>query len=100
MSQPSHLGKVCLLRGPPPSGTQYKAVGYLDTYMHHYGSADALLDTMADEARKLGADAVVGVESGQEYGYFPWRVVRPRARGHAIRLTEPINCAGSGGSLR
>lgn len=99
-SQPSYTGKVCILTTPAPSGSQFKAVGYLDTYMHHYGSSDSLLDTMADEARKLGADAVVGVNAGQEYGYFPWRVVRPRAQGHAIRLSEPIDCAKAGGSLR
>lgn len=99
-TQPSYTGRVCILNGPAPSGSQYKAVSYLDTYMHHYGSAENLLDVMGDEARKVGADAVIGVKSGQEFGYFPWRIVRPRAQGHAIRFTEPIDCASAGGSLR
>jgi hypothetical protein len=91
---------VCLLHTPAPSGTQYVAVSFLDTYMHHYGSAEYLLDTMADEARKVGANAVVGIHSGQEFGYFPWRMVRPRAQGHAIRFAEPIDCEKAGGQLR
>lgn len=99
-TQPSYTGRVCLLNGPAPSGSNYKAVGYLDTYMHHYGSAENLLDQMADEARKIGADAVVGVNSGQEFGYFPWRIVRPRAQGHAVRFAKAIDCTKAGGTLR
>ena len=99
-TQPAHTDKVCIIQGPAPSGAKFKPIGFLDAYMHHYGGAEYLLDTMAEEARKLGADGVVGVESGQEFGYFPWRMVRPRAKGHAIKFTEPIDCAKAGGSLR
>jgi hypothetical protein len=98
---PPHSGKVCIVRALP-SGLAFSSVAFVDTYMQHYGSAEYLLDGMADEARKVGADAVIGVESGQEFGYFAWRVVRPRAKGHAVKLTEPekFNCAAIGGELR
>lgn len=99
-TQPSHADKVCMLHTPAPSGVQFKAVSFLDTYMHHYGSAEYLLDEMANQARGVGANAVVAIESGQEFGYFPWRVMRPRAKGHAIRITDPFDCTKLGGQLR
>lgn len=101
-AEPAHNNRICMIPGPAPAGVQHKVMGTITTYMHHYGDTESVLLEMAEEARRMGANAVVGVSSGQRFGWFAWRVVRPLAEGTAVRLQNPeeLNCQGAGGTLR
>jgi uncharacterized protein YbjQ (UPF0145 family) len=55
---------------------------------------------MANEARKMGADAVVNLQLGHKIGMIAW--ARPYGLGTGVKLGNPrdLNCLALGGELR
>jgi uncharacterized protein YbjQ (UPF0145 family) len=55
---------------------------------------------MANDARKIGADAVVNVRARHQVGAFAW--ARPVADGTAVRIVnkEDFDCVKLGGEFR
>jgi len=98
---PSHNHAVCMLPGLLPAGFQYFEVGRIAATKRTYGGSDQLIGEMANEARKLGADAVVNFHVGQKFkSPLPWRVVAPTGSGTAVKLkpeSPAIDCAMMGG---
>lgn len=96
----ARTGPVCLLQSPLPDAAKHRTLGQIDAGKRWYGGTGALMPLMADEGRKLGADAVVNIRSGQKVGAFAWAT--PYAYGTAVKLENPgeLNCIASGGELR
>jgi uncharacterized protein YbjQ (UPF0145 family) len=65
-----------------------------------YGSVSEILPAMADEARRMGADAIVNLTTGQRIGLFAW--ARPVGSGTAIKIANKSdpNCLSAGGEIR
>lgn len=99
----AHNGPVCLLAGAPPSGTKYEAVGRIVATKRSYGSVDELFPAMARQARSLGAEAIINLQSDQRFkGPLPWRVTSPTGDGVAIKLqaeSPKLDCMTAGGKL-
>lgn len=90
---------ICFLKSTPPVDIKYKPVRKVKAGKGTYGANDQALPALAKRARKLGADAVINYQSGQRFGFWPWRVVRPVAWGLAVKWENPqtVNCAALGG---
>lgn len=95
-----YAGQVCLLRSPPPADVKYKVVGAINSSKQTYGSVNELLPLMAADARAIGADAIINLNTGQKMGAWAW--ARPVGTGTAVKLEnrDSFNCAGVGGELR
>lgn len=95
-----HAGQVCMLRSPLPEGVKHKVVGNINSSKQTYGSVNELLPLMAADARAIGADTVINLNTGQKMGAWAW--ARPVGTGVAVKLDNPasFNCASAGGELR
>lgn len=100
---PNTDGTLCLLDGTPPSDVQYEVIGRIVATKGTYGSTDTLFPYIVHEARKIGADAVINLQSGQKIkGPLPWRVISPTGVGTAIKLlpnSPTINCLQAAGKV-
>ncbi len=100
---PNNDGNICLLAGTPPSDVKYEVLGRVVATKGGYGSTDELFPHMAYQARKMGADAVINLQSGQKFkGPLPWRVTSPSGDGTAIKLlpnSPTINCLQAVGKV-
>jgi uncharacterized protein YbjQ (UPF0145 family) len=95
-----HVEPVCMLKSPLPSSIRYSIVGEINSSQQFYGSSEPLIPLMADEARKMGADAVVNLKLGHKMGMLAWS--RPYGLGTGVKLANPgdLNCLALGGELR
>jgi len=100
---PPNTGNICLLAGSPPSDVKYEVLGRIVATKSTYGSSDELLPPMAFEARLLGADAIINLQTDQRFkGPLPWRVTSPTGDGRAIKVlpeSPKIDCLLAGGKL-
>lgn len=89
-----------MLKSPLPSSISHQIVGDIDASKQFYGGSGALVPLMADEARKMGADVVVNLRTGQKMGMFAW--ARPYGTGTGVKLTNKadLHCLSLGGELR
>jgi hypothetical protein len=96
----SHTGPVCMLKSPLPVGVTATTIGLIDSSKRTYGSVNELLPLMAADARRIGADAIVSMDTGQKFGLLAWS--RPVGKGTAVKLDDPqsINCVALGGEYR
>jgi hypothetical protein len=97
---PAHAGPVCMLKSPLPVGVGYSIIGKIDSSKRTYGSVSELIPLMAADARSVGADAIVNLDTGQKFGLLAWS--RPVGGGMAVKLKDPagFNCLANGGELR
>ena len=97
---PAHAGPVCMLKSPLPTGVSYSILGQIDSSKRTYGSVSELLPLMAADARSIGADAIVNLNTGQKFGLLAW--ARPVGTGTAVKLKDAgsFNCLAMGGELR
>ena len=95
-----HHEPVCMIRSPLPSNIGYTVVGEVRGGKKTYGSVNEVLPVMADEAREIGADAIINLQTSHQIG--PWAWARPVGSGTAVRLNNRgnFNCASHGGELR
>lgn len=95
-----HAEPVCMLRAPLPSNIKHKVVGRVESSKQWYGSTDGIITNMAAEARRVGADAVVGMQAGQSIGFFAW--ARPVGYGMGVKLENraDLDCLKLGGEYR
>lgn len=93
------LGNFCFFAGAPV-GREYKVIRRVVAGKQTYGGVKEMLPKLAATAKRLGADAVINYSGSQRFGFFPWRMVRPVARGVAVKWVEPVtqDCAALGGS--
>jgi hypothetical protein len=93
-SNPPHSNKVCMMDGLLPPGVEFREIGVLHSYMNHYGDVESVLEKMADDARHVGADAVVAITANQRVGWWIGAIVRPVADGKAVKLLSKFDCPG------
>lgn len=93
--------KVCLLQGELPSKFNYYILAQIKGSKRSYGSTDSVLNAMADEAKRIGADAVININAKQGFGgLLPWSHVKPKGTGTAVKLKpdqQPLDCVALGG---
>ena len=89
---------VCMIKGPLPPNIQFSVVGSVEGSKEFYGSVNEILPLMADEARKLGGDVIINLETHQRVGLWAW--AHPVGNGTAIKLgtKTDLNCLAAGGS--
>lgn len=98
----SRTGPVCLLAGDLPEGVRATTIGRVKATKGTYGGIDNLMKPMADEARRVGADAITNLQADQRFkGPLPWRYNAPTGDGHAVKLDDgaAFDCAQAGGQL-
>ena len=95
----SHNEPVCFLRGVLPTKLIKEELGAIRGGKRWYGSMTEVLNVMAVEARRIGADAVIGLDARRDANAVAW--ARPVADGTAVRLNDPtqFNCAEFSGTL-
>ena len=93
---------ICVLTDAPLVKSQYVVIRNMKLGKGTYGSVNDILPRFLDQARSLGADAIINYAGSQRFGLFPWRFVRPVVRGTAIRWAKqpPPSCIGLGGTER
>lgn len=96
----AHAEPVCLLKSPMPSAIKHKLIGEVSSSKQFYGGTEAMVVRVANEARKLGADAIVSFQAGHSIGAFAW--ARPYAFGNAVKVENraDLNCIALGGEWR
>jgi hypothetical protein len=100
VSQVQSAHPICMFRGAAPAGMNFKVLGTIEGSKEFYGSVNEILPLMADEARKLGADAVVNLETHQRVGLWAW--AHPVGTGIAVKIENrpEFNCLALGGLLQ
>ena len=83
-----------------PANIRHTVMGEVNASKEFYGSVNEIIPLLGDEARKIGADAVVNVATAQKMGMWAW--ARPVASGTAVKVERPadFNCAKLGGDVR
>lgn len=93
---------ICVLKGSPLPTDQYEVIRKMKIGKGSYGSVSEILPKLVDQARNLGADAIINYNGSQRFGFFPWRVVRPVVTGTAVTWaanTTP-DCTALGGNYQ
>jgi len=93
---------ICLLTGMPPAEVQYQTIKKVKVGKHSYGSVNDVIPLLVDQAKQVNADAIIGYNGSQRFGFWPWQFVRPTATGIAVTwaLPEGITCEGLGGTYK
>ncbi|WP_208640082.1 hypothetical protein [Massilia violaceinigra] len=95
-SDPSNF---CFFASVPPAEFPYKVIRKVKAAKGTYGSVSELVEELSERAKARGGDAIINYNGSQRFGFFPWRVVRPVARGEAIKWTGAApDCEKAGGS--
>lgn len=95
---PPNNGRVCFLETPLPPSVKHEVLGKIRATKRSYGGTDELYEPMAYEARRLGADAIIGIRAGQRFkGPMPWRIMAPSSGGIAVKIFDAFDCRQLGG---
>ena len=90
-------GPVFVSESQLPAGIQHKVIGSVQADARSgYDRAAALYPFLAAEARKIGANAVVGVVDGRSVTAFSWSAAH--VSGTAVRVEDPEKLKGLSGS--
>lgn len=92
----AHTRPVCILQGSLPTEYTFREIGRIKATKKTYGGVDELNRPIADEARRVGADAIINYVADQRFkGPLPWRLKAPTGMGTAVKLTggPPLDCA-------
>jgi len=89
-----------LITGFPSSDIKYETIQKIKVGKNSYGSVSDILPSFADKADALGANSVVNYVGSQRFGFWPWRFVRPVARGEAVKINfaKGKTCEDIGGA--
>lgn len=80
-------GKVFITEAKLPEGTKHKVLGTVEAkHRAGYSGSGDLYPMMADEARKLGANAVVQVNEGRRVTALSWAATY--VEGTAVQVDE------------
>jgi uncharacterized protein YbjQ (UPF0145 family) len=91
-----------MLAGGLPDGVNFVEIGRIHATKGTYGERENLMLPMANEARRVGADAIVGLQASERFkGPLPWRVTAPTGDGVAVKITgdSAFDCVAGGGRL-
>ena len=82
-----HSKKVYVTRHNLPDTVQYEVLGTLEVGKVLYGTSDDALQSIADMARKIGADGVIRIQTWTQTS--PLNLFTPHGSGTAIKLKNP-----------
>ncbi len=86
-SAPAFEGQVFVTQSELPEGASFTVLGTVKANARAgYGRVERLYPLLANEARALGANAVVGVEGGRRVS--AWSFAAPIANGTAVRIED------------
>lgn len=96
----AHTKQVYVTIANLPPGIQYETLATLEIGKVWYGSDDKVRESMAEEARKIGADAVVEIKTWHQPSGWSWSA--PHGSGKAIKLvdTAKMDWSDLGGEWR
>jgi hypothetical protein len=84
---PAHGRQVRIVRGELPAGAVYEVLGKVKAIEDYYGELSSAERKIADQARSIGADAVINEKAWHAPRAFAWAV--PHAEGIAVKITKP-----------
>jgi hypothetical protein len=95
-----HADPVCLLKSPLPGGISHTVIGEVRGGKKTYGSMQEVLSVMGNEARSIGADAIINVKTRHDVNAWAW--ARPVANGNGVKLENKadFDCLKLGGEFR
>ncbi|MGH1357891.1 MAG: hypothetical protein ACRBC3_03930 [Burkholderiaceae bacterium] len=94
---PAYTGKVFVTEDKMPAGVQYEVIAKVEAKAKSgYSAGSNLYPLLADEARKLGANAVVGVTGGRKVTLLSWAAAF--VEGTAVRVDNPADLKGLKGN--
>ena len=79
-------GPVLVVKGPLPEQVKYEVIAQVKAVRARYGKADVALRMLANQARALGCDAVIEVDTWFSPTIGAW--ASPHAQGKAVRITN------------
>ncbi|HVC44947.1 MAG TPA: hypothetical protein VND20_09030 [Candidatus Binataceae bacterium] len=85
-SFPPSTDKVFVTDQALPANVDSVPIARIDEGKVWYGSIDALLDSMADRARQLGANAIVNTKTWHQPSGFSWYA--PEGSGQAVHVKD------------
>jgi hypothetical protein len=91
---PASQDKVFITKQSLPVGLSYVSISRIDVGKIWYGSADGVLDSLADRARELGANAVIETKTWHQPAGFAWAA--PEGSGLAVRVADIKSLETSG----
>jgi len=94
--EPPHTRPVCILQGSLPTAYTFREIGRIKATKRTYGGVDELNGPIADEARRVDADAIINYIADQRFkSPLPWRVRAPTGMGVAVQLVggQALDCA-------
>jgi len=81
------VGPIFIIQTSLPSGIQHEVIGQIKANARTgYDSVESLYPMLADEARKVGANAIVDVYGGRTVSAFSWSA--PFTGGTAVRVED------------
>jgi hypothetical protein len=90
---PANQDKVFITSQALPASS-YVSVSRIDVGKIWYGSTDGVLDSLADRARQLGANAVIETKTWHQPSGFAWAA--PEGSGLAVRVADIKSLETSG----
>lgn len=90
------VGRVYLVTSQVPEELGYEVIGNIKANARQgYDSVETLYPLLAEEARKVGANAIINVKGGRTVAAFSWAA--PFVGGTAIKIDETENLVKFGG---
>ncbi|MFW6092437.1 MAG: hypothetical protein ACODAC_00590 [Pseudomonadota bacterium] len=90
-------GSVLITQERLPDDVSHTVIGAVQAEARAgYSGAESLYPLLAEEARDMGANAVVNAEGGRKVSAFSWAA--PFVRGTAIRVDDPQDLEGIEGA--
>ncbi len=92
--------EFCFIKDELPQGNvEYSMLKNVKVGSNFYGSTGKVVAKLMKESIAKGGNAVVNFYAGQRFGFWPWRLVRPVARGRVIKITNAngLTCEEIGG---
>ena len=84
-----HNNSIYVTTASLPGAVEYEVLAILEVGKIWYGSSKNILQSLADGARKVGADAVVDVKTWHQPSGFSWAA--PHGSGKAIKVIKSDN---------
>ena len=84
---PAQAGKVFLTGESLPKEFGYEPLAQIEVGKVWYGSDEKVYATLAEEARKIGADAVIEIGTWHQPAGWSWAA--PQGTGKAIKFNNP-----------
>ncbi|QJD59751.1 hypothetical protein HG264_12965 [Pseudomonas sp. gcc21] len=82
------VGPIFIMRTSLPSDVEYEVIGQIKANARTgYDNVESLYPMLAEEARKVGANAIVDVYGGRTVSAFSWAA--PFTGGTAVSVEDP-----------